>query len=86
MGQRSNNNKPSNTGIEMEREMQNLQGKNPKSSLFKKGEHFKVSIRHLLLHAKGEIFPLDPQGRSEISSWNDKLSLLRFRKYRCFRC
>lgn len=56
--------------------MQNVQGKNPKSSFFKEGEHFKASIRRLLLHAKGEIFPPDPQGRSEISSWNDKLSQL----------
>lgn len=28
-----------------------------------------MSIRHLLLCANGEIFPPDPQGRSEISSW-----------------
>lgn len=72
-------------GMEMEREMQKVQGKNAKSFL-KEGEGLKASIRHLLLCAKGEIFPLDPQGRSEISRWNDKLSLLRFRKYRCFRC
>jgi len=75
MGQQSDNTKPSCMGIEMEKEMQNVQGKNLKPSFFKKGQHFKVSIRHLLLGAKGEIFPLDPQGRFEISSWNDKLSL-----------
>lgn len=73
-------------GREMEREMQSIQGKNAKSSFLKEGEGFKASVGRLLLRAKGEIFPLDPQGRSEISSWNDKLSLLRFRKYRCFRC
>lgn len=37
MGQQSDNNKLSYMGIEMEREMQNVQGKNPKSSFFKKG-------------------------------------------------
>lgn len=36
-----------------------------------------MSIRHLLLCANGEIFPPDPQGRSEISSW-------RMISYLCF--
>lgn len=44
-------------GTEMERVMQNVQGKNPTAAFLKEEGHFKVSIRHPLLVLKGKSFP-----------------------------
>jgi len=57
LGRCSDSDKPSWMGTEMEREMQNVQGKNPTTPFLKEEGHFKVSIRHPLLALKGKSFP-----------------------------